>query len=311
MRIAVIGVGAVGGYFGGRLALAGHDVVFVARGETLERLRSDGLRAASIQGDFHLERPSTAASVAEIEAADVILPAVKAWQVQRLAEELEQDWPAGAVVVPLQNGVEASYRFRDALGAERVLGGFCRVFASRVGPAEIAHHAFDPTILCGELGAPNGERVERLREALAETPGMKVLTPDDIEVGIWMKCLFVTPLGAVGAAARSAAGVMRSIPETRRLLEGAMTEVVAVGRARGVDLPEDAVDQAMAGVDKLPGETTASMHRDLVDGRPSELDAQLGAIVRLGAEAGVATPFSEALMGALVPLEREARAASS
>ena len=307
MRIAVIGVGAVGGYFGGRLAEAGHDVVFVARGRTLETLKSNGLRVESSLGDFSVGAPQVVSDPAGLEPMDVVLVAVKAHQVRDAAGMAGLLAGPSTTIIPLQNGVEAPAILGEVLGDDRVLGGLCKIFSTAAGPGHIRHVGFEPAILFGELGRPNSERVARIREAFETAKGMKVITPDDVEIALWEKCLFVAPLGAIGAMTRQPAGVIRGVAETRRTLQAAMEEFAAVARGRGVGVPADAVGRSLKLVDGLPPEATASMQRDIAEGRPSELEYQVGTVVRYGRECGVPIPVTETIYGALLPYELQAR----
>ena len=307
MRIAVIGAGAVGGYFGGRLAQAGHDVSFVARGATLEALQTKGLRVSSVAGDFEIAQPHAVSDPAEIGPVDVVLVAVKAPQVRAVAPTLAPLVSAETVVVPMQNGLESPAMLAAALGADAVVGGLCKIFASQTGPGAIEHVGLEPTIELGELDASNSERIERIRAAFEPAQGMSTVVPDDIQVAMWQKLLYVEPLGAVGAAARANAGTLRAVPQTRRLIETAMEEIVAVGRKRGVAIDPTLPAQAVRRIDKLPGTATASMHRDIVEGRPSELDLQTGTVVRYAEEAGVDVPVHATLYAALLPSELTAR----
>ena len=307
MRIAVIGVGAVGGYFGGRLAQAGHDVFFVARGGTLEALRNEGLRVKSIAGDFEIRRPNLAADPGEIGPVDVVLPAVKAWQVSEIARSLVPLIGPRTTVIPLQNGLEAPGLLGEVLGMEVVLGGLCKIFASKTGPATIDHIGLEPAIEFGELNGRKTERVERVRAAFAAATGMSTVVPDDIAAAMWVKLMHVESLGAVGAVARQPAGILRAVPETRQLLLSAMEEVVAVGLKRGVRLDADLPRKAIRRVDDLPAGATASMHRDIAAGLPSEFEFQVGTVVRYGREAETPTPVQSAIYAALLPSELLAR----
>lgn len=307
MRIAVIGAGAVGGYFGGRLAQAGHDVHFVARGETLEALRAEGLRVNSIAGDFHLGCPNVTEKPADIGPVDVVLVAVKAPQVREIAPTLAPLLGPETVVVPLQNGLEAPTMLAGALGSEPVIGGLCKIFASKTGPGTVEHIGLEPTIETGELDGRASERVQRIRDEFSSAQGMTTVVPEEILAAMWQKLLYVEPFGSVGAVTRAPAGEMRAVPETRRLIEASMEEIVAVGRKRGVNLDATLPAQAVKRIDNLPAAATASMQRDILDGRPSELDLQTGTVVRYAAEAGVRVPVHDTLYAALLPSELRAR----
>jgi 2-dehydropantoate 2-reductase len=306
MRIAVFGAGAVGGYFGGRLAEAGEEVVFLARGEHLQALRDRGLRVESIKGDFLLQPVQATDDPAQVGTVDVVLVGVKAWQVAEAAQAMQPLIGSETFVVPLQNGVEAPGQLAAALGAEHVLGGLCKIISSRVGPGHIHHTGIEPYVAFGELDNRPSERAERLRQAF-ERAAVVTEIPSDIHVAMWEKFLFIVSFSGVGAVTRAPVGVLRSLPETRAMLEGAMEEVLAVAQAQGIALPQEAVPRTMAFIDGLPPGGTTSMQRDIMAGRPSELEAQNGAVVRLGREAGVATPLHAFIYASLLPLEQRAQ----
>jgi 2-dehydropantoate 2-reductase len=307
MRIAVFGSGAVGGYFGGRLAQAGEEVVFIARGAHLEALRSAGLRVDSPKGDLIIQPAQATDDPGQVGAVDAVLVGVKAWQVPQAAQAIRPMLGPDTCVAPLQNGVEAPAQLAAALGERHVLGGLCRIISMLAAPGHIRHVGGEPYVAFGELDNRPSPRAERLRQAFARASGLTVEIPPDIQAAMWEKFLFIAAFSGVGAVARAPAGILRSLPETRELLQEAMQEVWAVARARGVAVPEDLVEKTMAFVDGLPPGGTASMQRDIIEGRPSELAAQNGAVVRLGAEAGVATPVHGFILRSLWPLELRAR----
>ncbi len=307
MRIAVFGAGAVGGYFGGRLAEAGDEVIFIARGAHLQAMRDHGLRVDSPKGDFVVQPAQATPDPAQVGAVDVVLVGVKAWQVPEAAQAMRPLIGQNTFVVPLQNGVEAPAQLSAVLGAQHVVGGFCRVGSLIVGPGHIRHLGVDPFVAFGELDGHVSKRVEQLHQAFARAVGVTVEIPSDIQAAMWEKFLFIAPYSGVGAVSRAPAGVLREVPETRHLLEEAMREVYAVARARRIALSEDIIGKAMAFVDRLPPDGTASMQRDIIEGRPSELASQNGAVVRLGREAGVATPVHGFIVRSLWPLELRAR----
>ena len=303
---AVVGAGAVGGYFGGRLAEAGFSVTFIARGSTLDVLRADGLRVESIKGDFRV-RPQAAAIGQPPESfVDVLLVAVKAWQVADVAEALVPWVGPDTLVVPLQNGVEAHDVLAAALGEGSVAGGLCRILSESTGPGHVRHFGSEPNIIVGAWNGEETARIGRLVDGL-RAAGISAKASPKIQVKVWEKFLFIASISGVGAVTRMPIGVLRAQAETRAMIVEAMEEVVRVGRDLGVAIPEDAVTRTMAFVDGLPAEATASMQRDLMEGRPSELDAQNGAVVRLGARRGVAVPLNTFIYHALLPMERRAR----
>jgi 2-dehydropantoate 2-reductase len=314
MRLAIFGAGGVGGYFGGRLAQAGHAVVFIARGAHLAAIRRDGLRVQSIAGDFLVSPAEATDQPATAGAVDAVLLCVKAGEVGEAARALLPMLRPDTFVVPLQNGVEAADETAGIVGRERVVAGLCRILGYVAGPGRISHSGVPPRIEFGERDRRRSDRVAALRAAFEACAGLTVETPEDIEVALWEKFLFIAPVGGVGAVTSMPVGVVRRIPESRRLLEAAMREVFEVGRERGVALPEGAVARTLQYVDGMPEDATASMQRDILGGRPSELEHQTGAVVRLGHAAGVDVPINEFLYASLLPREiraREPRAGSA
>lgn len=307
MKVAIVGAGGVGGYFGGRLAQAGEDVVFIARGEHLRAITSEGLLVDSINGDFRIDSAKGTDDPATVGEVDYILVAVKSWQLPDAIESMRPMVGEKTSIVPLQNGVEAPDQLIRVFGVERVLGGLCSVISMLSGPGHIRHVGADPTITFGELDLRRSERGERLRDAFSRTEGVQAKIPEDIHVAVWNKFILIAPWSGVGALTRAPIGVTRSLPETRGLLEHAMEEIYSLARARKVAMEREAIDRAMAFLDDLPYEGTASMQRDILAGRPSELDAQNGAVIRLGKEAGVATPVNGMIYSSLLPLEMRAR----
>lgn len=307
MRVAVFGAGAVGSYFGGRLAQAGEQVAFIARGPTLSALRAHGLRVQSIAGDFDV-RPVLATDRPEqVGPVDLVLLGVKAWQVPEAAAAMRPLVGAETAVLPLLNGVEAYDQLAHALGAERVLGGLCRVLVYQVEPGQVRHAGIDPSLAFGEWDGSLSERVARIQEAFERCQGVKAQVPQNIRTAVWEKFLFIAPFSGVGAVTGAPASILRGLPETRALLEGMMGEILELATARDVPMRGDIVLRTMAGVDSLPPDATASMQRDILDGRPSELEAQLGAVVRLARQSGVALPLHQAVYASLLPRERRAR----
>lgn len=306
MRIAVFGTGGVGGYFGGRLAHAGEDVAFIARGKHLEALRSDGLRVDSTGGDFHVHPVVATDDPADIGLVDHVLVAVKAWQVPDAARRMPPLIGEDTAVVPFENGVEAPEHLAEVIGETHVLGGLCVILASLSGPGHVTHAGYEPAVAFGELDNRPSRRAEELRDAFIRA-GVKADVPQNIHVAMWRKFLFITGFSGVAAVARLPVGGWRQEGETKSMLLRAFQEVEAVARAKEIDLPPDAVEAAMGMIDSLPDDGIASMQRDIMQGRPSELEAQTGAVVRFGRNLGVRTPVNEFIYAALLPQERKAR----
>lgn len=298
MRAAVIGAGGIGGYFGGRLAAAGHDVSFLARGAHLEAIREHGLQISSVDGDFTVRPSAVTADPSEIGPVDVVLLAVKTWQVPAAAATLSPLFGPDTAVVTTQNGVEAPDQVAAAVGRSGVLPGVAKVFAYIEVPGRIGHGGGPGSITVGEWDNRPSERVDMLREALVGA-GIESPVPTDIWAEIWAKLLFVGPFGALGAALDSTIGQLLSKPSSRSLYADAMREVRAVAESRGVPLPDDVVERTLAACDTLPEGSTTSLQRDLLAERPSELDAWVGAPVRLGTAAGLPMPLHRLLLEVL------------
>lgn len=307
MRIAVFGSGAVGGYFGGRLAEAGEDVVFIARGEHLAAMQARGLRITSTKGDATIAPARAERDPAAVGPVDLVLVGVKAWQVPDAAAAMRPLVGGSTMVLPLQNGIEAPRELGDALGTLPVLGGYCRLLAHLAGPGRIHHMGGEPYVGYGELEGGVSDRVRALGPVFGRARGLAAAAEPEIRVAMWTKFMFIASTSAVGALTGATFGVMQADPATRRLLEAALGEAFEVARADGIRLPADSVAATLAFVDSLPSEGTTSMQRDIAAGRPSELEAQAGAVVRLGERLGVPVPTHRRVYETLLPRERQAR----
>ena len=300
LRIAVLGVGAVGGYFGGALARAGEDVTFIARGHTAAALRQRGLRVDSIAGDFLVRTAKVVEGPAAVGPVDLVILGVKAWQVPEVAPLLEPLLGEEAAILPLQNGVEAAHQLAETTGRHHVLGGLSRIFCLNVSPGHVSHVGSQPWVGLSELDNSASDRVAAVLRAF-QAAGVAAEVPEDIHAAIWSKFLFITAVGSVGAAARAPIGELRTEPHTRRQLIDCMEEIETLAHHLGISLADDIVSSTLDFVDSLPGDNMTSMQRDLLAGRPSELEAQLGAVVRLADVACLDVPASRALYELLSP----------
>ena len=307
MRIAIYGAGGLGGYYGARLAEAGHQVGFIARGAQLAAMRENGLRVLSPLGDIHLAQPTASADPADIGPVELILLAVKTWQVPSVARQMRPMITDETLVVPFLNGVEAADECVDVLGEGPVLGGLSRIFSQIESPGVIRHMNPHAAIEIGELCSGQSDRVQALVQLLRDA-GIDATQCDDIRTALWKKLMLVASWSGIATAARTPLGPLLAEPGSRALISQSMEECFAVGRARGYTLP-DALKQTMwQFYEGLPGDTSASMMRDILEDRPSELEAWIGAIVRFGAQAGVPTPVASVVYQLLQPMERRARA---
>lgn len=306
MKIAIFGVGGVGGFFGGKLAQADHDVAFIARGNHLAAIRRSGLLVRGEAGNF-LTRPTAASdSPAEIGPVDLVIVAVKAWQIPDAAQAMRPLIGPNTTVLPLLNGVEAPDQLQTHLTGAHVLGGFCRVQSYISAPGEITQGGTPPFIALGEMDGQPTSRVGAVQDLLTSA-GIDARTPPSIQAAMWQKLIFISAFGGIGALTRMPVGVMRNLPQVRKMLISCMTEAEQVALARGLILADDAVARAMALIDSLAPEGTASMQRDILSGYPSELEAQNGAVVRFGHSADVPTPTHRIVYNALLPQEQIAR----
>lgn len=306
MHIVVFGAGSVGGYFGGRLALAGENVTFIARGEHLQAMHRNGLQVESIKGDFAISIVKATDDPSQVNDVDAILVCVKSWHVTKAGKAIIPMMGRDTFVVPLENGVEAPSQLAEILGREHVLGGLCRITCHIASPGHIRHTGIEPYVAFGELDKRLSTRAQKLQQAF-EGAGVLVEIPEDINVAMWQKYLFISTVSGIGAITRVPIGEFRSHPETRQMVERALQDCYAVAVAQGVLLPPESVANTLAYIDTLPHETIASMHRDIMDGRPSELDSQIGAIVQMGQTFNIPTPLHTFIYHCLLPQERLVR----
>ena len=309
MRLAIFGTGGVGGYFGGRLAQAGEDVTFIARGEHLRAIRTSGLRIGSRDENFVIHPAKATDDVSEVGEVELVILGVKAWQVPEAASTMKPLVGPNTTVLPLQNGVDAASQLVSELGPDRVVGGLCRIVSFVVEPGHIRHAGFTPSIIIGELDNRRSERITKI-EDIFKHAGIEISIAADIQIALWIKLLFIASFSGVGAMANATADVIRKDPKWREHILNAMKEIYALAHARGIKLPADSVDTVMASVDALPEDATSSMQRDIAAGKPSELESQNGAVVRLAREAGVDVPTHALIYQTLKPLEDRARSDS-
>jgi 2-dehydropantoate 2-reductase len=310
MRIAVFGTGGVGGYFSGRLAQAGEDVTFIARGEHLRAIQTKGLKVESLGGDFVIDPAKATDGVNEVGEVDLVIVGVKAWQVPEAARAMKSLVGPETTVLPLQNGVDAVPQLTAELGQASVIGGLCKIVSFVVAPGHIRHAGFAPSVVIGELDNQRTDRIVEIEKTFKDA-GVDTTIASDIQVALWMKFLFIASFSGVGAIANAPAGTLRTDPELRAQMLRAMEEIYSLAHARGIKLPPDSIETVMAGVNALPEDATSSMQRDIAAGKPSELESQNGAVVRMARETGVQAPTHELIYATLKPLEQKARSAFS
>jgi 2-dehydropantoate 2-reductase len=306
MHILVMGAGGVGGYFGAVLQKAGFDVTFLARGRHLTAMETYGLKITSSKGDFKLSTVNVVESLENVGQVDVILLAVKAWQVQEAARGLNRLKANKYMIVPLQNGVESYDEVCEIVGHERTLAGSTKIISYMECPGHIVHLGVEPEITFGEWDNSHSGRVKRFADCLQQA-GIKYDVPASIQEELWKKFLFLAPCAGVGSVTQMPVGDIRSVPETRRMLEAAMREVFDLAKLHGIALPKNFVDRCMSGIDTMRADATFSMQRDFAAKKPSELHYLNGAIVRLAEPKGLPVPVNSFIYASLLPAERQAR----
>lgn len=312
MRVAVIGSGGVGGFIGGRLAKAGHEVAFLARGEHLRALQRHGLRVQSTDGDFDIPSVTATDKPAELGPADLFLFTVKTYDTEAAAAPLKPLLQPGATVLTLQNGIDNHERIDAVLEAGVALPGTIRIETTIAEPGVIAHTSKGHIIRFGELG-PGGarsERVDQMEASFAEA-GLTVAVPPDMHAELWDKFLFIVPFSGLTALARAPIGEILASPELTASLAAMLAEAAAVAKAEGVDFGADVVEQRLRWMRRLHPEFKSSLQRDLERGKLLEIESQAGTVVRLGQKHGIPTPVTACVNAVLALEDRRAREAAS
>ena len=300
MRIAVMGAGGVGGYFGAQFVRAGHDVAFIARGAHLAALRERGLTVESAVGPVQSMKVAAAADAAELAPVDVVMFCVKLWDVESAAKQLPPLLAEGGIAIPFQNGVESHEVLTRALGPQRVAGGVAQIAAVIRAPGVIAHTGTMARLRVGAFPGGPEDRAAAFADA-CRSAGVEIEHTPDIRRALWEKFVFLASFSGITSAARSPIGVVRSDPDLRALLEAAMREVWSVGVARGVALPDDFVAKQLAFADGLPAAMRSSMLNDLESGYRLEVPWLSGAVERMARESGLAAPVHATLHAILKP----------
>lgn len=307
MKIVIFGSGGVGGYFGGRLAQHGQDVTFIARGAHLDAIRENGLRVDSVDGDFIIRPAKAADDPASIGKADLILLAVKAWQLDDAVQKIKPLIGENTLILPLMNGIEHMEKLLSAFGKKHVLGGLSRISTFIEAPGHIRHVGIAPYIAFGEWDHTKSGRVQNLVEMFKSIPGITAENPPDIQIAMWEKFIFISATSGVGAYTRLPIGEIRANAETRSMLQNALEETAAVAHARGVGIAGNFVEATMQRIETIAPHVIPSMQKDMMEGRPSELNEQTGAVIRMGKTFNIPTPTHEKIYSSLLPIEQKAR----
>ena len=305
MKTAIIGTGGVGGYFGGKLARAGCDVTFLARGEHLQAIRQNGLTIKSIKGDFTVAPVKATESIKTIGAVDLIILALKAWQIKDIANDLGALTSRDTMVLPLQNGVSVIEELKEHLQRENIIGGLCRIISKIESPGVINHSGIEPVIVIGELDNAETERIKKIK-AVFDHAGIASRISDDITADLWKKFIPICVSGLL-AVTRTTYGELRELKETRQLMIDLLDEIFRLSQKAGIRIEPDFVAKAVAFIDSFPYDSTSSLTRDIREGKPSELEYQNGTVVKLGELYKVETPVNRFIYNCLLPMEIKAR----
>lgn len=298
MRIAVMAAGAVGGYFGARFAVAGHDVHFIARGAQLEAIRKNGLKIESTLGDLHLKDAKATDNPARIGSADIVLFAVKLWDTEKAGELARPLVKPETRLITFQNGVDSVERLAPILGKDNVVGGIAYIATVIAAPGVISHTSQFARLRCGRIDGGPDAALTRFVEA-GQAAGIDIKMSDGINVDRWKKFVFLAALAGATGSTRQPLGAILADGDTRTLLVNLMREVIAVARAKGVALPESFLDEQIKFAETAPRTMKASMAHDLERGNRLELDWLTGKVAALGRELKVPTPASDAVYAVL------------
>lgn len=308
MKIGIIGAGGVGGFFGARLAQAGYEVGWLARGAHLAAIQRDGLRVRSQTGDLHIAPARASADASELGPCDLVLLTVKLWDTAGAIAAARPLIDERTTVLSLQNGVQKDDLLRDLLPGVPLLGGVAYIEAHIAEPGLIVHGGTLQRLVFGPFGGAQSAMADEFLAA-CQAAGINAELSGAIERAIWEKFVFLVGMSGMTSATRLPVGPLRENAATRALLLECMQEVVAVARASGIDLPADFAEQQLNRYDHVPAAMTSSMHKDLERGGRLELPWLSGHVAGLGRRLGVETPVNRVISGLLAPYAEGAPAA--
>ena len=306
MKILIFGIGGVGGYFGGKLAQAGFNVTMIARGKHLEAINKNGLEVESINGNFKVKPNLVTDELAEVPTPDLVILGIKSWQIQEVANKLKPIISTETMVLPLQNGANNVEKLLEILPKQNVLAGLCHIVSFLEKPGKIKHVSFEPRITFGEIDNSTSERIQRLKTVF-EKAGITNFNPENIQLEIWKKFLFITTISGLGGLTRVSIDKIRESEYLYDLLLKTAQEIKLIANAKGILLAEEHLEKAFEIIQNQPPGTTASTQRDIMAGRPSELENFNGFIVKEAEKLGIATPVNKMIYECLLPMEKEAR----
>ena len=305
MKIAIIGTGGVGGYFGGKLAKAGYDVTFLARGEHLKAIQQNGLTVKSIKGDFKVDSVKATDRIDTIGLVDLLILGVKAWQVKDISYVLKTIIHKDTVVLPLQNGVLAVDELKESIKKENIIGGLCRIISKIDSPGVINHFGIEPTIIFGELDNSKTERLYKIKTVF-DSAEIKAVISDDIIADLWKKFIAICVSGLL-AVTKTTYGELRDLKETRQLMIELLSEIYNLSQKIGVKIESDFLDKTVSFIDSFPYDSTSSLARDVWEGKPSEIEYQNGTVVKLALKYGIDIPVNRFVYNCILPMDLKAR----
>lgn len=305
MKIAIIGAGGVGGYFGAKMANSGFDVTFLARGAHLKAMQKSGLKVKSILGDFTVKKVKATDKIEAIGPVDLILLGVKAWQVKELAAELKPIVHQDTAVLPLQNGVMAVDELMESLNPENIIGGLCRIISKIESPGVINHFGVTPTIVFGEPDNSETDVIQRIKE-IFDKSGIKSQIAEDINAELWKKFIAICVSGLL-AVSNTTYGELRELKETRQMMTELVEEIYLLSQKAGIKIETGFVEKTISFIDSFPPDATSSLTRDVWEGKPSEIEYQNGTVVKLAEKYGVACPVNRFVYNCILPMELKAR----
>jgi len=305
MKIGIIGAGGVGGYFGACLAKAGFETTFVARGEQLKAMKSNGLEIKSIKGNFHVQNINVTEQISDIKNPGLIIIGVKAWQIKEIREDLKGILHNESILLPLQNGIMAYDELAEKIDKKNIIAGLCRIISKVEKPGVINHFAVNPTIVFGEMDKTISPRLEKMH-GLFQNAGIDSEVSQDIEADLWKKFIAICVSGLL-AVSKTTYGEIRGIKETREMMIGLLNEIFTLASKIGVNIENDFVDKTISFFDTFPKDSTSSLTRDVLAGKPSEIDYQNGTVVKLAEKYGVNVPINKFVYNCILPMEMKAR----
>lgn len=307
MKILIYGSGGVGGYFGIRLAEVGNDVTFVARGNHLKAILENGFALRSIEGDYHISSPNITDDIGSLDIDfDLIILGVKSWQINEASILIKPILSKNTLVLPLQNGVDNSEKLLSIIDRKNVLMGACRIYSKVENFGIINHFGFPAELLLGEINNKRSDRILKLKAAFNQAK-FKTTIPKDIHKEIWKKFMFICTVSGLGALTRVSIGKMFEYEKTRNLMKRTAEEIYLIALAKKINLPDDIVSTMMRFIKNQPYDSTASTQRDIMSGKPSELENLNGYIVKEGKKLNIKTPVNSFIYTSLYIQESQAK----